>query len=154
MTPEEKLTQLGMALPSAPPPVGSYLPVLRVGDLVFTSGQLPIENGRVTVTGKVGAGVSMLQATDAARLAALNALAQIAAAAGGLSNVARIVRLAVFVNSGPGFTEQPKVANAASDLMTAVFGEAGKHVRAAVGVNELPLNAAVEIEVVAQVKST
>lgn len=153
MTPQDKLAQLGLSLPPAPPPVGAYLPVLRVGDLVFTSGQLPMQDGKLVAAGKVGGGVSMLQATDAARAAALNALAQIAAGAGGLDNVVRIVRLGVFVNSAPGFTDQAKVANAASELMTGVFGDAGKHVRAAVGVSELPLNAAVEIDVIAQVKS-
>jgi len=154
VTPEEKLSQMGLSLPPAPPPVGSYLPALRVGDLVFTSGQLPMRDGKLIATGKVGCAniTSMSQAVEGARVATLNALAQVAAVAGGLSNVVRIVRLGVFVNSAPGFTEQPKVANAASDLLVSVFGDAGRHVRAAVGVNELPLDAAIEIELTAQVR--
>lgn len=145
------MTQLGISLPPAPAPVGSYLPALKVGDLVFTSGQLPMQDGKLIATGKVGADASMLQATDGARAAVLNALTQVAAVAGGLSKIVRLVPLGVFVNSGPGFTEQAKVANAASDLLVSIFGEAGKHVRAAVGTAELPLNAAVEIELTAQV---
>ena len=152
MTPEEKLQQLGSPLPPAPAPVGSYLPALRVGDLVFTSGQLPMKDGKLIATGKVGSECSMLQATDGARAAVLNALAQVGAVAGGLSGIVRIVRLGVFVNSAAGFTEQAKVANAASDLLVNAFGEAGKHVRSAVGNSELPLNAAVEIEMIAQVR--
>lgn len=154
MTPEEKLVQMGWSLPPAPPPVGSYLPALRVGDLVFTSGQLPMRAGKLVATGKVGGAdaASLSGAAEGARIAVLNALAQVAAVAGGLGNVVRIVRLGVFVNSAPGFTEQPKVANAASDLLVGVFGDAGRHVRAAVGVNELPLDAAVEIELTAQVR--
>jgi enamine deaminase RidA (YjgF/YER057c/UK114 family) len=154
VTPEEKLAQMGLSLPPAPPPVGSYLPAVRVGDLVFTSGQLPMREGKLIAVGKVGGGgiASMAQAVEGARAATLNALAQVAAVAGGLGNIVRIVRLGVFVNSAPGFTEQPKVANAASDLLVAVFGDAGRHVRAAVGASELPLDAAIEIELTAQVR--
>jgi len=153
VTPEEKLVQLGLSLPPAPAPVGSYLPVLRVGDLVFTSGQLPMRQGKLVATGKVGGIASMTQVIEGARVATLNALAQVAAVAGGLGNVLRIVRVGVFVNSAPGFTEQAKVANAASDLLVEVFGEAGRHVRTSVGVNELPLDAAVEIELTAQIRT-
>lgn len=153
MTPDERLKQLGVALPAAPAPVGSYVPCVRVGELVFTSGQLPMQEGKLIATGKVGADLSTEQGAEAARVAALNALAQVALMLGGLSSIVRIVRLCVFVNSSPGFTDQPKVANGASDLMVAVFGESGKHVRSAVGVNELPLNAAVEVELVAQIKT-
>ena len=153
-TPDGRLKELGITLPPAPAPVGSYVPFVRVGDLVFTSGQLPIREGKLTATGKVGtAGLSIDQAAEAAKVAVLNALAQVAAAAGGLANVTRIVRIGVFVNSADGFIDQPKVANGASDLLVAVFGDAGRHARSAVGVNELPLNAAVEIELIAQVKS-
>lgn len=154
MTPTEQLTQLGITLPPAPPPVGSYLPALRVGDLVYTSGQLPMRDGKLIATGKVGGGsiAAMSQAVEGARAATLNALAQVAAIAGGLDNIVRIVRLGVFVNSAPGFTEQPKVANAASELVVSIFGDAGRHVRAAIGANELPLDAAVEIEMIAQVR--
>lgn len=153
VTPEENLAQLGLSLPPAPPPVGSYLPALRVGDLVFTSGQLPMRDGKLIATGKVSEDASLAQALEGARAATLNALAQVAAVAGGLAQVARIVRLGVFVNSAPGFTGQAKVANAASDLLASVFGDAGRHVRTSVGVNELPLDATVEVELTAQVRS-
>lgn len=152
MTPEEKLRDLGYPLPPAPAPVGSYLPAVRMGDLVTTSGQLPMREGKLVLTGKIGDRLSIEQGAEAARVAVINALSQLAVAAGGLSNVKRIVRLGVFVNSADGFTEQPKVANGASDLLVAVFGEAGRHVRAAVGSNELPLDAPVEIELTAELR--
>lgn len=152
MTPEEKLKDLGYPLPPAPAPVGSYIPAVRIGDLVTTSGQLPMRDGRLASTGKIGGKLSIEQGTEAARVAVVNALSQLAVVAGGLSNVKRIVRLGVFVNSADGFVEQPKVANGASDLLVAVFGEAGRHVRAAVGSNELPLDAPVEIELTAELK--
>jgi enamine deaminase RidA (YjgF/YER057c/UK114 family) len=152
VTPEEKLRDLGYPLPPAPAPVGSYLPAVRMGDLVTTSGQLPVREGKLVLTGKIGDRLSIEQGTEAARVAVINALSQLAVAAGGLSNVKRIVRLGVFVNSADGFTEQPKVANGASDLLVAVFGEAGRHVRAAVGSNELPLDAPVEIELTAELR--
>jgi enamine deaminase RidA (YjgF/YER057c/UK114 family) len=150
--PEDRLRELGHDLPPAPAPVGSYLPFVRVGNLVMTSGQLPMLEGNLTATGKVGASLTIDEAQAAARVAVLNALAQLAVAADGLDQVERIVRLGVFVNSGEGFTDQAKVANGASDLLVEVFGEQGKHVRAAVGVSELPLNAPVEIELTAQLK--
>jgi len=153
VTPEENLANLGLTLPPAPPPVGAYLPALKVGELVFTSGQLPMREGRLVAVGKVSDAASMDQALEGARVAALNALAQVAAVTGGLDRVVRIVRVGVFVNSGPGFTDQAKVANAASELLVGVFGDAGRHVRTAVGVNELPLNAAVEVELIAQIRS-
>ena len=150
MTPEDKLKELGHPLRPAPAPVGSYVPFIRVGSLVMTSGQLPMREGKLVATGKVGGALSIEQGAEAARVAVVNALSQLAAAAGGLSNVRRIVRLGVFVNSADGFADQPKVANGASDLLVAVFGDAGRHVRAAVGANELPLNAPVEIELTAE----
>jgi enamine deaminase RidA (YjgF/YER057c/UK114 family) len=152
VTPEEKLRDLGYPLPPAPAPVGSYLPAVRTGDLVTTSGQLPVREGKLVLTGKIGDRLSIEQGAEAARVAVINALSQLAVAAGGLSNVKRIVRLGVFVNSADGFTEQPKVANGASDLLVAVFGDAGRHVRAAVGSNELPLDAPVEIELTAELR--
>ncbi|MGQ9649460.1 MAG: RidA family protein [Phycisphaerae bacterium] len=152
MTPEEKLKDLGYPLPAAPAPVGTYIPAIRIGDLVTTSGQLPMREGRLVSTGKIGGRLSIEQGAEAARVAVVNALSQLAVLAGGLSNVKRIVRLGVFVNSADGFVEQPKVANGASDLLVAVFGEAGRHVRAAVGSNELPLDAPVEIELTAELK--
>ena len=152
MTPEDKLKELGYPLPPAPAPVGSYVPFIRIGSLVMTSGQLPVREGKLVSTSKVGGTLSIEQGAEAARVAVVNALSQLAAAAGGLSNVRRIVRLGVFVNSADGFTDQAKVANGASDLLVAVFGEAGRHVRAAVGANELPLNAPVEIELTAELR--
>ena len=127
------------------------MPALRVGDLVYVSGQLPMQDGKLTATGKVGTELTIEQAADAARVAVINALSQVAATVDGLSNVVQIVRLGVFVNSGDGFTDQAKVANGASDLLVEVFGDAGRHVRAAVGASELPLNAPVEIEMIARV---
>ncbi|MEE9295162.1 MAG: RidA family protein [Phycisphaerae bacterium] len=146
MTPTQRLASLGITLPEVPTPVGSYVPAIRTGSIILTSGQLPMKDGRLTCTGKVGPDVSLEQAAEAAAIAVINALAAAASIAGGLDRIKRIVRLAVFVNSASGFTEQAKVANGASDLLAGIFGEQGKHVRAAVGVAELPLNAAVELE--------
>ncbi|MFQ5423817.1 MAG: RidA family protein [Phycisphaerae bacterium] len=152
MTPSQRLTELGITLPTPPPPVGSYVPGTRVDNLILVSGQIPMADGILTVMGKVGAGVTLDQAAAAARQCGLNALAIAADLAGGIDRIDRIVRLTVFVNSAPGFTDQPKVANGASDLMVDLFGEAGRHVRAAVGANELPLDAAVEVELVAETR--
>lgn len=154
MTPSQKLQALGLTLPPVPTPVASYITGTRVGNLALCSGQLPLAEGKLIATGKVGADLTLEQAQRAARQCGLNALAVAAQVAGGIDRLARIVRLAVFVNSAPGFTDQPKVANGASDLMVEIFGEAGRHVRAAVGVNELPLNAAVEVELQAEVRET
>lgn len=151
MSAEETLQSLGLRLPPAPKPVGSYVPCVRTGNLVFVSGQLPMRDGKLIAAGKVPADVSVADAGEAARAAVLNALAIVAEAIGGLGRVRRIVRLGVFVASAAGFSEQPKVANAASDLLASVFGDAGRHARAAVGVNELPLNAAVELELLVEV---
>ncbi len=150
--PEERLRKLGFSLPKAPTPVGSYVPFVRTGDLVFVSGQLPMRDGQLALRGKVGSTVSVDQAAEAAGVALLNALAQVAVAVGGLANVGQVVRMGVFVNSAAGFTDQAKVANGASDLLVGIFGDAGRHARAAVGVNELPLDASVEIELLVQVK--
>ena len=152
MKPSERLQELGIRLPTPPSPVGSYVPGIRTGNLVLVSGQIPITDGVVTVAGKVGAEVTLEQAAGAARQCALAALSIAADTAGGIDQIARIVRLAVYVCSAPGFTDQPKVANGASELMVEVFGENGRHVRAAVGANELPLGAAVEVELMAEVQ--
>lgn len=149
MTYSETLRSLGLTLPAVAPPAGSYVPALRCGNLVVTSGQLPFEAGKLNLKGKVPADVPLDVAQGAARQAALNGLAAIASVAGSLDAVERIVRVCVYVNSAPGFFEQPKVANGASDLLTQVFGEQGKHARSAVGVAELPLNACVEVEILA-----
>jgi len=151
MTPDENLRRLGLSLPPATEPVGSYLPAVRTGNLVFVSGQLPTKDGKLLATGKVGAEVSMEEARACARQAVLNALAVAAAEAGGLANIARIVRLTGHVASAPGFTEQATVMNAASDLVADIFGEAGRHSRAALGAAEVPLGAPIELEMIVEI---
>ena len=146
------MAELGLELPAAPAALASYVPYVVAGELVFISGQLPLRDGKLVAAGKVGREVTLAEAVEAARVTSLNLLAQLSVAAGGLSNVRRIVRLGAFVNSGEGFTDQAKVANGASELMVEVFGDAGRHARAAVGVSELPLDAAVEIEMIAHIR--
>jgi enamine deaminase RidA (YjgF/YER057c/UK114 family) len=147
---DQKLADLGLALPQAAAPVAAYVPVVEAGGMLHVSGQLPFRDGQV-VTGRLGAGVSLEEGQEAARLCGLMLVAQIKAAVGDLGRVRRIVKLGVFVNSAPDFTDQPKVANGASELMVALFGEAGRHARAAVGVAALPLGAAVEVDAVVEV---
>ncbi len=149
-TPTERLAALGVELPPVAAPVAAYVPAIRACGLVMTSGQLPSVDGRLTVTGKVGDDVTPEQAMDAARVAALNALAAAASVVGGLDNIARIVKATVFVASVPDFTGQPQVANGASTLFVDVFGDAGQHVRSAVGVPVLPLDAPVEVELIVE----
>jgi enamine deaminase RidA (YjgF/YER057c/UK114 family) len=142
-----RLKELGIELPAAAAAVANYVPFVVSGNLVFVSGQLPLENGKMVVTGKLGDTLAVEDGYKAARLCALNLLAQARAAGGGdLDRVRRLVRLTAFVASTPDFTDQPKVANGASDLMVEVLGEAGRHARVAVGAPSLPLDAAVEIE--------
>jgi enamine deaminase RidA (YjgF/YER057c/UK114 family) len=148
---EERLAELGIVLPPAPQPVASYIPVKVVGDLAWVAGQIPMQDGAVTVLGKVGGEVSTDDANAGARRCALQALAALQAALGTLDRVKGIVKLDVFVASAPGFTDHPKVANGASDLLVEVFGDEGRHTRAAVGVPELPLGAAVEVAILVQV---
>lgn len=135
-------------MPEAPRPVAAYVPAVRSGDLLFTSGQLPFREGKVAYTGKVGGLLSEADGYEAARLCALNCLAVARSVLGSLDRIGRVVKVSGFVNSAPGFTGQPKVLNGASELLADVFGEAGRHARAAVGVAELPLDAAVEVEMV------
>ena len=150
---DSTLAKLGIVLPAAPKPVASYVPFVRTGNLVFISGQLPSAEGKVTCKGAVPSAVTVEVAKDAAKLATINALAVLREACGGdLDQVKRIVRVGVFVQSADGFEQQPAVANGASDLLVAVFGEAGKHARAAVGTNALPLGATVEVELAAELK--
>ena len=149
MTAEQRVRELGIRLPEPPPPVASYVPTVRVGDLVFVSGQVPFRDGSLPRTGAVGAAVSEVEAVEEARACAVNVLAQLRAVTGSLDDVERMVKLTVFVASAPGFGAQPMVANGASDLMVDIFGEAGRHARAAVGVSELPLGAPVEVEAIA-----
>ncbi|MFP5219069.1 MAG: RidA family protein [Actinomycetes bacterium] len=148
-----RLAELGLELPPVVPPVAAYVPAVRSGDLVFTSGQLPVVEGRMAVTGKVGALVTPEQAKDIARTCALNALAAIDALVG-LDAVERVVKVVGFVASAPDFTGQPGVVNGASELLGDVFGGgedgAGQHARSAVGVASLPLDAPVEVELVVQ----
>lgn len=146
-----RLAELGITLPAVPTPAGSYLPWSRTGDLVFTAGQLPLVEGALPATGRVGDEVAPEEAKEYARLSAINILAVLDAAVG-LDRVERVVKLVGFVASAPGFTGQPGVVNGASDLMAEVFGEAGRHARSAVGVAELPLGAPVEVEAIVQVR--
>ena len=153
MSPSERLAQLKLTLPAVAAPVGSYVPATRSGQYVLTSGQLPFCDGRLVYAGKVPGDVSVEDAADGAKIAVLNGLAAAAQVAGGVDAIARIIRACVFVNSGPGFTEQPKVANGASDVLAQIFGDAGRHARSAVGVAELPLNSAVEVELMVEMGS-
>lgn len=143
----DKLQELGIDLPAAPKAVANYLSAVQAGDLVIVSGQLPLKDGQLTCTGKLGENVTVEAGYAAARVCAVNALAALSGVIGGeWSRVAQVVRLGGFVASAVGFIDQPKVINGASDLMVEVFGELGRHARAAVGVAELPLGAAVEVE--------
>jgi enamine deaminase RidA (YjgF/YER057c/UK114 family) len=148
--PEARLRELGYELPAVPDPAGAYVPATRAGTLIFTAGQVALEEGELHHTGKVGDAVSLEEARQAARICALNALAAAAAEAGGLNNIRRIVKVTGFVASAPDFNDQPQVINGASELIGEVFGEAGLHARSAVGVAELPLDAPVEVELVAE----
>lgn len=147
-SPEEKLRELGITLPEAPKPLGSYVPALKAGNLLFLSGMLPLKDGKLWRTGIVGTEVSADDARECARISAINALAVAKAHAGGLDKIARCVKITGYVASTVEFTGQPGVLNGASDLMVEIFGDAGRHVRSAVGVAVLPLNAPVEIEFV------
>lgn len=150
MTARARLEELGIELPSVAAPLASYVPATRVGDQVWTSGQLPVVDGELPATGKVGAEVSVERAQELARTAALNALAAIDAEAG-LDNITRVVKVVGFVASDPSFTEQAAVINGASDFLGEVFGEAGVHARSAVGVAVLPKDSPVEIEVIVEI---
>ena len=143
-----RLAELGLELPAVAAPVAAYVPAVVTGNLVFTSGQLPFVDGVLPATGKVGAAVTAEDAAALTRRCALNALAAADAAIGSLDRVTRVVKAVVFVNSAPGFTGQPGVANGGSELLGEVFGEAGRHARSAVGVAELPLDSPVELELV------
>jgi enamine deaminase RidA (YjgF/YER057c/UK114 family) len=148
--PYAKLAELGHTLPEVVPPVAAYVPAVQTGKHVYVSGQVPIADGKLLATGKVGGGVSPEQAKDLAERCALNAIAAIDSLVG-LENVVKVVKVTGFVASAEGFTGQPAVINGASELFGAVFGEAGQHARSAVGVAELPLGAPVEVEVIVEV---
>lgn len=152
MSYEARIAELGLAIPEPPAPVASYVPGVQSGGFIFTSGQLPFENGKLAFCGKVGGEYSVQEGYEAARLCALNALGVVRALAGSLDRVERIVKITVFVNSPHDFTEQPKVADGASELLQEIFGEAGRHARSAVGINTLPLGAAVELEMTVRIR--
>jgi enamine deaminase RidA (YjgF/YER057c/UK114 family) len=151
-TPEEKLAELGLELPAPPKAMAAYVPTVRTGNLVFVAGQGPFLAGRPSLTGKVPTDVGVEDAQAAARDCCLNGLAAIKAEVGSLEAIVRVVKLTVFVASGPGFGDQPTVANGASELLEQVLGEAGTHARAAVGVAELPFNIPVEVDFVVEVR--
>jgi len=149
---EEKIKDLGFELPDTPKPVAAYVPALKVDNLVFTAGQIPSIKGELKYKGKLEKDLTIEDGKKAAEICALNCLAAIRGIIKNLDEIEQIVKLTVFVNSGEGFTNQPQVANGASELLESIFGEKGKHVRSAVGVNELPLGAAVEVEMIVGVK--
>jgi len=153
MSASERLAELGIELPAVPVPLGSYVPAVRVGDLVYTSGQTPLVNGTLAYSGAAGdGGVTVDDAKASARICGLNALAAASGACGGVDNIVRIVKVTVFVASKPDFTQQPAVANGASALFTDIFGDGGLHARSAVGVASLPMGCTTEVEIVAQVR--
>lgn len=147
----ERLAQQNLTLPAAAAPAANYVPFVVSGKLVFVAGQIPMREGKVQFSGRLGAGVSLEQGQEAARLCALNVIAQLREACGGdLEKVKRVVKVGVFVACAPEFTDQPKVANGASDLLVAAFGDKGKHARAAVGCPSLPLGVPVEVDAVVE----
>jgi enamine deaminase RidA (YjgF/YER057c/UK114 family) len=148
---EERLAALGLTLPPVAPPVAAYVPAVRSGNYVYTSGQLPLVDGKLQGTGKVGDAVAPEEAAALARIAALNALAAAASVAGGVDAIARIVKVTCFIASAPAFTGQAQVANGASELLIEVLGDAGRHARSAVGMAVLPLDSPVEVELIAEV---
>ena len=149
---EEKIKELGFEVPEAPKPLAAYVPALVVDGFVFTAGQLPSIKGELKFKGKVGKDISEEAGSKASEICALNCLAAIKGVIGDLDKIEQVVKLTAFINSADGFTAQPKVANGASELIGKIFGEKGKHARSAVGVNELPIDAAVEIEMIVKLK--
>lgn len=147
---EDKLKQLNITLPTPPKPAGSYIPVVITGNLAFVSGQIPMQDGKVIHIGKVPTEKSIEDAQSAAKICAINLLAQLKANLGSLDRITKIIRVSGFVNCAPDFSEQPKIINAASDLFFEIFGEKGKHSRIAVGVSSLPLNSTVEIDMIVE----
>lgn len=152
MSAEDKVKELGLDLSAAGPPAGNYVPAVRTGNLVFVSGQLPVRPDGSRPTGKVGADVGVEDGYEAARLAAVAMLARLRDEAGSLDKVRRIVKVTGFVNAAPDFTQQAQVVNGASDLLAEVFGDRGKHARAAIGVASLPAGVPVEVELIAEVE--
>ncbi|MBE0465937.1 MAG: RidA family protein [Candidatus Desulforudis sp.] len=153
MSVEERIKAMGLSVPVPPKPVAAYVPGVETGGLVFTSGQLPVVDGALLFRGRVGAEISPEEGCEAARLCALNCLGVIRSLAGSLDRVERVVRITGYVRSAPGFEGQPGVINGASETVIEVFGEAGRHARAAVGVSDLPLGAALELEMIVKLRS-
>jgi enamine deaminase RidA (YjgF/YER057c/UK114 family) len=151
ISPEERLKELGVELPAAPSPLGSYVPCVQTGNLLFLSGMLPLREGKLARTGRVGEAVSLIEGQEDARQAAVNALSILKEQLGSLDRVVRCVKVTGYVASAPNFTEQPKVLNAASDLLRDIFGDRGKHARVVVGVSVLPLNSPIEIEFIFEI---
>lgn len=151
MSVQDTLQSMGLTLPPPARPVASYVPAIRVGRLIYTSGQIPTRNGQLTRRGKVGLEVTEDDAYDEAQTCALNALAAVNDLAGSLDAISQVVKVTGYVNSADGFTDQSTVVNGASDLLVKLFGDRGKHARAAIGVAELPMNAAVEVELIVEV---
>ena len=151
---EKKIEQLYLKLPSAPVPLGAYVSCVKIDSYCLTSGQMPFWNNELKYKGKVGKDLSEKEAYEASKICALNCLSVIKNIVGSLDNVVKIIKITGYVNSAPGFNQQPKVLNGASDLISEIFGDAGKHARVAVGASELPYDAAVELEMIVKVKST
>ena len=149
---EAKLKEMGIQLPEAPKPLAAYVPATLAGEFAYTSGQIPLAAGELKYKGKVGSDLTEEQGYEAARLCAINCLSALKGVIGSLDKIAQVVKVTGFVNSAPGFSSQPKVVNGASEFLGQVFGDAGKHARSAVGVSELPINAAVEVEMIVRLK--
>ena len=149
---EQKIKELGYTLPETAKPLAAYIPAIKAGEFVYTSGQVPIISGELKYKGKIGSDLTLDDGQKAAIICALNGLSAIKGVVGDLNKIEQIIKVTVFVNSANGFTDQPKVANGASEFLGSVFGNAGIHTRSAVGVSELPINSAVEIEMIVKVK--
>lgn len=149
---EKKLSEMGIELPETPKPVAAYIPAIQSGDFVFTSGQIPVVKGEIKYTGKVGADVSIDDAYQAAKICTLNALSAAKSVVGNLDKIEQVVKVVGFVNSAPGFSQQPAVINGASEFLKELLGDQGIHARSAVGVAELPLNVSVELEIIFKIK--
>jgi enamine deaminase RidA (YjgF/YER057c/UK114 family) len=148
---DEKLASLNITLPTPPKPAGSYIPIVKTGNMIFVSGQIPMKDGQVQFKGQVPTSISVEEAQSAARLCIINILAQLKSELGTLDKISKIVRVSGFVSSSQEFYEHPKIINTASDLLFEIFGEKGRHTRIAVGVASLPLNSAVEIDLIAEI---
>ncbi len=150
---EDRIREMGLKITETPKPLASYVPAVKVGNIVYTSGQLPLYEGKLTAQGKVGQEVTLEDASGAAKICALNCLSAVKGLGIGLEEIKKIIKVNGYVNSSPGFTGQPQVINGASNFLLEVFGDQGIHARAAVGVSELPMNASVEIDIILELKT-